>query len=221
MLQLCNTLYFGDQCKELSISCSVVKLLKTKISRRRRQEGRERGRAWAGRRGSWLTDWLGRRSWEQDCGQISWMHTRWPSLGNYPNNRASCFNLQSSALENNYSVQVGGHISFTLRGQRPASNLDVNILCGLDEPSPAHARPLVKRPGKSWSSGLALMMSRGAVFLLPRESSSCQCWHFCGRLSLSHLRTNIIASVKQSLPALKGRMDLRGTMPQKIQQEAF
>lgn len=53
MLQLCNTLYrmkyFGDQCKELSISCSVVKLLKAKmISERRRQEGRERGRAWAG-----------------------------------------------------------------------------------------------------------------------------------------------------------------------------
>lgn len=140
--------YFGDQCKELSISCSVVKLLKTKmISKRRRQEGREGGRAWAGRRGSWLTDWLRRRSWEeQDCGQISWMHTRWPSLGNYPNNRGSCFNLQSSALENNYSVQAGGHISFTLRGQRPASNLDVNILCGLDEPSPAHARP----PVKSW-----------------------------------------------------------------------
>ena len=149
------------------------------------------------------------------------MHTRWPSLGNYPNNRASCFNLQSSALENNYSMQADGHMSFTLRGQRPTSNLDVNILCGLDEPSPAHARPLVKRPGKSWSSGLALMMSRGAVFLLPRESSSCQCWHFCGRLSLSHLRTNIRASVKQSLPALKGRMDLRGAMPQKIQQEAF
>ena len=118
-------------------------------------------------------------------------------------------------------MQAGGHMSFTLRGQRPTSNLDVNILCGLDEPSPAHARPLVKRPGKSWSSGLALMMSRGAVFLLPRESSSCQCWHFCGRLSLSHLRTNIRASVKQSLPALKGRMDLRGAMPQKIQLEAF
>ena len=65
MLQLCNTLYrmkyFGDQCKELSISCSVVKLLKAKmISERRRQEGRERGRAWSGSGvAGWLIDWEG------------------------------------------------------------------------------------------------------------------------------------------------------------------
>ena len=111
--------------------------------------------------------------------------------------------------------------SFTLQGQRPASNLDVTILCHLDKPSPVHAISLRKRVGKNWSSWLGLMLSRRAMFLLPREFISCRCWHFCGRLGLSHLRDNIKASVKQSFPALKGRRDLRGTMPWKIQHEAL
>ena len=145
------------------------------------------------------------------------MHTSWPSLGNRLNNRGSCFNPQSSALENTYSVQAGGHISFTLWGQRPASDLDVNILCCLDKPSPAHACSLAKRLGKKWSSWLGLMVSRGATFLLRIQLLLALLW----QTQLVDLRNNIRASMKQSLPALKGRRGLRGAVPQKIQQEAL
>lgn len=111
--------------------------------------------------------------------------------------------------------------SFTLRGQRSASNLDVTILCHLDKPSPVHVISLRKRVGKNWSSWLGLMLSGGSMFLLPREFISRRCQHFCSRLGSSHLRDSIKASVKQSFPALKGRRDLGGTRPWKIQREAL
>ena len=41
------------------------------------------------------------------------------------------------------------------------------------------------------------------------------------KTQLVDLSNNIRASIKQSLPALKGRRGLRGTVPQKIQQEAL